>query len=82
MQTRSLELLRDVERGLVVLRRTRPVRRRRQDLQLLAGQLRVGNAHERMVPLGLLREVGVSEHLRCGRLRVGNTVENKGQGQQ
>ena len=78
MQTRSLELLRDVQRRLVVLGRTGPVGLRSQRLQFLAGKFRVGDGHESLVPLGLLREVAVAEDLRCGRLRLCSAMENKG----
>jgi hypothetical protein len=56
-----LELLRDVERGVVVFGRTGPVRGLAERLQVLAGEHGVGDGEKGLIPLRLLGEVAEAE---------------------
>ncbi len=73
----GFELVGDVEGGGVVLGRAGPVGRGGEGLEVLAGEVWVGDGEEGGVPFGLLGEVAVAEDLRGGRLRGGDEGEGK-----
>ena len=60
----GFELVGYVDGGGVVLGGAGPVRGGGECLEMLAGELGIGDGHEGGVPLGLLGEVAVAEDLR------------------
>ena len=62
----GFEFVGDVDGGGVVLGGAGPVGRGGEGLEVLAGELGVGDGQEGGVPLGLLGEVAVAEDLRGG----------------
>ena len=79
LEAGGLELFGDVLCGLVVLGRTGPVGCGGEDLQVLAGELGVGNGEEDRVPLGLLGEVAIAEDLLGGRASAQSGAAHSGQ---